>query len=151
MLAAGVAVGVAMMASPVSGHVGNSVTHLWNAHLKSKTDARYYTKAQANARYLPATARLRIPSSWTGSTRPRFLRSDAAAGGDLTGTFPAPAIAAGVVTTAKLAFDPATQAELDATLSGCAAADGERVHHDRQRRRRRPVHVGDDRARMGSA
>ena len=54
VLGAGVAIGVAMMASPVSGHVGNSVSHLWNAHIKPKTDARYYTKAQANTRYLPA-------------------------------------------------------------------------------------------------
>jgi hypothetical protein len=82
LLAAGIAIGVAMTATPVSGHIGNSVTHLWNAHLKSKTDARYYTKAQANARY---------------------LRSDAAAGGDLTGAFPNPAIADGAVTIPKLA------------------------------------------------
>jgi hypothetical protein len=51
VLAAGVAVGVAMVATPVSGHIGHRVSHVWNAHLKSKTDARYYTKAQANARY----------------------------------------------------------------------------------------------------
>jgi hypothetical protein len=53
LLAAGVAIGVAMTATPVSGHIGSSVTHLWNAHIKPKADARYYTKAQANARYLP--------------------------------------------------------------------------------------------------
>ena len=53
LLAAGLAIGVAMTATPVSGHIGSSVTHLWNAHIKPKTDARYYTKAQANARYLP--------------------------------------------------------------------------------------------------
>ena len=52
VLAVGMAVGVAMMATPVSGHIGNSVSHLWNAHLKAKTDARYYTKAQSNSRYL---------------------------------------------------------------------------------------------------
>ena len=55
LLAAGLAIGVAMTATPVSGHIGSSVTHLWNAHLKPKTDARYYTKAQANARYLART------------------------------------------------------------------------------------------------
>ena len=56
-LAAGIAIGVAMTATPVSGHVGNSVSHLWNAHIKPKTDARYYTKAQANARYAPQGAK----------------------------------------------------------------------------------------------
>jgi hypothetical protein len=53
VLAAGIAIGVAMAATPVSGHIGKSASHLWNAHLKAKTDERYYTKAQANARYLP--------------------------------------------------------------------------------------------------
>jgi phosphoribosylcarboxyaminoimidazole (NCAIR) mutase len=52
VLATGIAIGVAMTATPVSGHVSTSVTHLWNAHIKPKTDARYYTKAQANGRYL---------------------------------------------------------------------------------------------------
>ena len=51
LLAAGIAIGVAIAATPVSGHIGTSVTHLWNAHIKPKTDARYYTKGQANARY----------------------------------------------------------------------------------------------------
>ena len=35
------------------------------------------------------------------------------AGGDLTGAYPNPTLAAGVVTPAKLSFDPATQVELD--------------------------------------
>jgi hypothetical protein len=87
LLATGVAIGVAMTATPVSGHIGNSVTHLWNAHLKSKTDARYYTKAQANGRY---------------------MRAGAPAGGDLTGSFPNPAIADGAVTDAKIAAGAVT-------------------------------------------
>jgi hypothetical protein len=53
LLAAGIAIGVSIAATPVSGHISTSVTHLWNAHIKPKTDARYYTKAQANGRYLP--------------------------------------------------------------------------------------------------
>jgi hypothetical protein len=51
LLATGIAIGVAMTATPVSAHIGTSVTHLWNAHIKPLTDARYYTKTQANTRY----------------------------------------------------------------------------------------------------
>jgi hypothetical protein len=46
------------------------------------------------------------------------------AGGDLTGTYPDPAIAAGAVSVAKLAFDPATQAELDAFAGALETSDG---------------------------
>ncbi|HXV33536.1 MAG TPA: hypothetical protein VD769_05965 [Gaiellaceae bacterium] len=51
LLAIGVAIGTTMTATPVYSHVSGSVTHLWNAHLKPKTDARYYTKTQANTRF----------------------------------------------------------------------------------------------------
>ncbi len=97
------AVGVAMMATPVSGHIGTSVTHLWNAHLKAKTDVRYYTKAQANGRYLGWRARRRTPSSWTGSTWLRSCGRMAAAGGGPHRHVPNPAIADGAVTISKLA------------------------------------------------
>lgn len=50
LVAIGVAIGTSMTATPVYSHVGGSVTHLWN-HLKPKTDARYYTKGQANGRF----------------------------------------------------------------------------------------------------
>lgn len=53
LLAAGIAIGVVMMGTPAAAHVGGSVTHLWNQHIKPKTDARYYTKTQANGRFLP--------------------------------------------------------------------------------------------------
>jgi hypothetical protein len=51
LVAVGIAIGTTMTATPVYSHVGTSVTHLWNAHIKPKTDARYYTKTQADARY----------------------------------------------------------------------------------------------------
>jgi hypothetical protein len=78
-LAAGVAVGVAMTATPVLGHIGSSVSHLWNAHLKAKTDARYYTKAQANARYLQAAGTAADAELLDGLDSAAFLRSDAKA------------------------------------------------------------------------
>jgi hypothetical protein len=40
VLAAGVAIGVAIVATPAASHIG-SVTHLWNHHIKPKADARY--------------------------------------------------------------------------------------------------------------
>jgi hypothetical protein len=40
VLAVGVSIGVAMIATPAAGHVGGTVNHLWG-HLKPKADARY--------------------------------------------------------------------------------------------------------------
>lgn len=45
------------------------------------------------------------------------------AGGELSGNYPNPTIAAGVVTVADLAFDPATQAELDTESANRVAGD----------------------------
>jgi hypothetical protein len=44
VLAAGVAIGVAIVATPAASHIG-SVTHLWNHHIKPKADARYLKKS----------------------------------------------------------------------------------------------------------
>jgi hypothetical protein len=43
LVAAGLAIGVTMMATPAVGHVGGTVNHLWG-HLKPKADARYAKK-----------------------------------------------------------------------------------------------------------
>jgi hypothetical protein len=40
VLAAGIAIGIAIVATPAASHIG-SVTHLWNHHIKPKADARY--------------------------------------------------------------------------------------------------------------
>jgi hypothetical protein len=34
------------------GHVGGTVDHLWVDHIRPRTDARYYTKSQSNARFV---------------------------------------------------------------------------------------------------
>jgi hypothetical protein len=51
LLAVGVAIGVLMGATPAVGHVAGWV-HNWNKHIKPRTDARYYKKGQAEARYV---------------------------------------------------------------------------------------------------
>jgi hypothetical protein len=81
LLAAGMAVGVVMVGTPAGAHIG-SVTHLWNQHIKPKTDARYYKKSTANNRFLPGG---NLPA---GSTiRGSFIVFNAnAVGGDLTTT-----------------------------------------------------------------
>jgi hypothetical protein len=40
VLAAGIAIGVVMVATPAASHIGG-VFHLWNNHIKPKADARY--------------------------------------------------------------------------------------------------------------
>ena len=41
LLAVGVAIGVMVVATPAVSHVGGTVSHLWNQHIKPKADARY--------------------------------------------------------------------------------------------------------------
>jgi hypothetical protein len=41
LLAAGLAIGVTMMATPAMSHVGGTVGHLWKDHIKPRADARY--------------------------------------------------------------------------------------------------------------
>jgi hypothetical protein len=76
LVAIGIAVGVAMTATPVVGHITGSVAHLWNAHIKPKTDARYYTKAQANTRFLGADGKAADADQLDGLDSAAFLRSD---------------------------------------------------------------------------
>jgi hypothetical protein len=45
LLAAGLAIGVTMTATPAMSHVGGTVSHLWNTHIKPKADARYVKKS----------------------------------------------------------------------------------------------------------
>ena len=45
LLATGIAIGIAMVGTPVGAHIG-SVSHLWNQHLKPKADARYVNERE---------------------------------------------------------------------------------------------------------
>ena len=60
LLAAGIAIGVIMIGTPATAHVGGTVNHLWN-HLKPKADDRYVKQAGA----LPPGKTLRgVYSAW---------------------------------------------------------------------------------------
>jgi hypothetical protein len=48
LLAAGIAIGIVLTATPAVGHV-SSWTHNWKTHIRPKADVRYNTKAQATA------------------------------------------------------------------------------------------------------
>jgi hypothetical protein len=50
VLAVGIAIGTVMVATPAGSHVAGW-KHNWNRHIKPRADARYYTKAAAEARY----------------------------------------------------------------------------------------------------
>ena len=41
LLAVGVTIGVSMVATPAGAHVGGTVSHLWDQHIKPKADERY--------------------------------------------------------------------------------------------------------------
>jgi hypothetical protein len=41
LVAVGLVIGVTMMATPAMSHVGGTVGHLWNDHIKPRADARY--------------------------------------------------------------------------------------------------------------
>lgn len=45
-------IGVILAAVPASGHVGGTVKHLWNKHIKPRVMNVAYTKEQADARFL---------------------------------------------------------------------------------------------------
>lgn len=77
-LTIGVLVGFCANVAPVKAHVGDTIAHLW-AHLRPKMDQRFYTKAQANARFLPGRA-LAAGSTLRGTF---WMGGSAAAGFDI--------------------------------------------------------------------
>lgn len=52
LIVVGIYIGATMI-TPAVAHVAGW-THNWKNHIKPKTDARYYTKAQSNSRFLPS-------------------------------------------------------------------------------------------------
>jgi hypothetical protein len=79
LLAIGVAIGTTLTATPVYSHVGTSVTHLWNAHIKPKTDARYYTKKQSDSKFALKGATAGNADRLDGLDSTEFLRSNGTA------------------------------------------------------------------------
>lgn len=51
LVVVGLVLGGALWASPATSHVAGW-THNWVQHIRPKADVRYYTKTQANARYV---------------------------------------------------------------------------------------------------
>lgn len=48
ILAAGIAIGTTLTATPVYSHVGGTVAHLWTKHIRPKSDTRYVRKLYAS-------------------------------------------------------------------------------------------------------
>jgi hypothetical protein len=48
ILAAGIAIGTMLTATPVYSHVGGTVAHLWTKHIRPKADTRYVRKLYAS-------------------------------------------------------------------------------------------------------
>ena len=65
LLATGVAVGVTMMATPAASHVGGTVGHLWNDHIKPRADARYVNAVPGTDAAPKIGAVTIVNSAWT--------------------------------------------------------------------------------------
>lgn len=58
LVAVGVAIGTTLTATPVYGHVGGTVGHLWKKHIRPLADQRYYSKIEVNAKVAGLEARV---------------------------------------------------------------------------------------------
>jgi hypothetical protein len=65
ILAAGVAIGIAIAATPAASHIG-SVAHLWNHHIKPKADKRYDMPTVKKLETVRGTIGGQVISSATG-------------------------------------------------------------------------------------
>jgi hypothetical protein len=65
VLAAGIAIGVVMIGTPASAHVGGTVNHLWN-HLKPKADKRYDRPTVKPGETIRGTVGTQVQTASTG-------------------------------------------------------------------------------------
>jgi hypothetical protein len=77
LILVGIVMGATLI-TPAVAHVAGW-THNWTQHIRPRTDARYYTKTQSNARYLPggnlpagATIRGFFGMGWTADAASEF-------------------------------------------------------------------------------
>ncbi|HEX6207698.1 MAG TPA: hypothetical protein VF058_04990 [Actinomycetota bacterium] len=113
---------VSVAGLPALAHVGGTVGHLWTKHIRPKTDARYFKKAQLRADD-GAVNQTGDPVHWTKlrGVPAGFADGvdDAGGGGPATdvqcaGCVGTSDLGNASVTLGKLGFDPATQEELEA-------------------------------------
>jgi hypothetical protein len=64
-LVAGALMGMVMIGTPAGAHVGGTVSHLWNQHIKPKTDARYARKNAEAWHLVGAAGEPAFMNSWT--------------------------------------------------------------------------------------
>jgi hypothetical protein len=66
VLTLGVVIGTVLMATPAGSHVGGTVTHLWNTHIRPKADARYDRPTVKKLETIRGTIGGQVISSATG-------------------------------------------------------------------------------------
>ena len=81
LMASGILIGAAIVGTPVGGHVGGGISHVWN-HLKPKADKRYVNEGEAlwavvnsNATLARGSGVSSVADSGVGNTRVYFTRN----------------------------------------------------------------------------
>jgi hypothetical protein len=115
----GVALGTTLTAPPVYSHVGGTVAHLWTKHIRPQADKRYPTKAAAEGRYVNVGEKASDAELFDGLDSNIFVTANTAAGGDLTGTYPSPAVGPDAIGSAEVQPNSLTGADIhDGAIGG---------------------------------